>query len=30
LLVTVNGSYVTVAPTDELGRTLNVRTYSFN
>ena len=29
LLVTVNGSSVTVTPTDELGRTFDVRTYSF-
>ena len=29
LLVTVNGSSVTVAPTDELGRTFDVQTYSF-
>ena len=30
LLVTVNGSSVTVAPTDELGRTFDVQTYSFS
>ena len=29
LLVTVNGSSVTVTPTDELGRTFDVQTYSF-
>ncbi|HEX3300241.1 MAG TPA: metallophosphoesterase family protein [Actinomycetota bacterium] len=29
LLVTVNGSTVTVTPTDELGRTFDVRTYNF-
>ena len=29
LLVTVRGSQVTVTPTDELGRTFDVRTYSF-
>ncbi len=29
LLVTVNGSTVTVAPTDELGRTFDVQTYNF-
>ncbi len=30
LLVSVNGSSVTVAPTDELGRTFDVQTYSFS
>jgi hypothetical protein len=30
LKVTVNGSSVTVAPTDELGRTFDVQTYSLN
>ena len=30
LLVTVSGSQVTVAPTDELGRTFDVRTYTFS
>ncbi len=30
LKVTVSGSQVTVAPTDELGRTFDVQTYSFN
>ncbi len=29
LLVTVNGSQVTVTPTDELGRTFDVRSYTF-
>ena len=29
LLVTVNGSQVTVTPTDELGRAFDVRTYTF-
>ncbi len=29
LLVTVSGSQVTVAPTDELGRTFDVKTYTF-
>ncbi|HEX6678383.1 MAG TPA: metallophosphoesterase family protein [Actinomycetes bacterium] len=29
LLVTVAGTHVTVAPTDELGRTFDVRTYDF-
>ena len=29
LLVTVRGSQVTVTPTDELGRTFDVQTYSF-
>ena len=29
LLVTVNGSTVTVAPTDEHGRTFDVQTYTF-
>jgi hypothetical protein len=29
LLVTVNGDTVTVAPTDELGRTFDVQTYTF-
>jgi len=30
LLVTVNGSQVTVRPTDELGRTFDVQTYTFS
>lgn len=30
LLVTVNGSTVTVRPTDQLGRTFDVQTYSFS
>jgi hypothetical protein len=29
LLVTVNGAQVTVAPTDEMGRTFDVQTYNF-
>jgi len=29
VLVTVNGSTVTVAPTDEQGRTFDVHTYNF-
>jgi hypothetical protein len=29
LLVTVSGTQVTVTPTDELGRTFDVKTYSF-
>jgi purple acid phosphatase-like protein/calcineurin-like phosphoesterase family protein len=29
LLVTVNGNQVTITPTDELGRTFDVQTYSF-
>jgi hypothetical protein len=29
LLVTVSGSQVTVAPTDEPGRTFDVKTYTF-
>jgi hypothetical protein len=29
LLVTVNGSTVTVTPTDEQGRTFDVQTYTF-
>jgi hypothetical protein len=29
LLVTVNGKQVTIAPADELGRSFDVRTYSF-
>jgi hypothetical protein len=30
LLVTVDGTQVTVTPTDELGRTFDVQTYDFS
>jgi hypothetical protein len=30
LLVTVNGNTVTVTPTDEMGRTFDIQTYTFS